>query len=121
VHLIHGELFEELLGKGLRVEPGQLGENITTNGIDLLGLPVNTELHIGKTAVVQVTGLRNPCAQLDQFQSGLMAAVLDRAANGKLIRKAGVMGVVVTGGIVTVGDEIQVKLPAMPHRELERV
>ena len=121
VHLIHMELLAELVGKGFSVAPGKLGENITTEGIDLLALPVNTELHIGATAIVRLTGLRDPCAQLDSFQSGLMAAVLDRAPDGKLIRKAGVMGIVVSGGAVCTGDAINVKLPSEPHRVLERV
>jgi len=89
VHLIHAELFEELQARGYTVMPGDLGENITTRGIDLLALPTGTRLHIGREAVVEVTGLRNPCVQLDKFQQGLMAAVLDRDANGALVRKAG--------------------------------
>ncbi|MFH1602333.1 MAG: MOSC domain-containing protein [Pseudomonadota bacterium] len=121
VHLIHAELLEELVGKHFSVAPGMLGENITTQGIDLLALPVDTELHIGASAVVKITGLRNPCAQLDEFQSGLMAAVLDRAPDGKLIRKAGVMAVVVAGGVVCARDAIDVKLPSAPHRVLEPV
>ena len=121
VHLIHAELFDELAAKGFAVAAGQLGENITTAGLDLLGLPVDAELHIGNSAIVKITGLRNPCAQLDNFQPGLTAAVLDRAADGKLIRKAGIMGVVVTGGAVSAGDAIRINLPAEPHRALERV
>lgn len=121
VHLIHAELFAELAAKGFAVEPGQLGENLTTEGVDLLALPVDTELHIGAEAVLRLTGLRNPCAQIEQFQPGLLAAVLDRAPDGKLIRKAGVMSVVLAGGEVRRGDAIRVKLPAGPHRELERV
>ncbi len=121
VHLIHAELFDELIAKGFTVAAGQLGENITTSGLDLLALPVDTELHIGASAIVKVTGLRNPCGQLDNFQPGLTAAVLDRAAGGTLIRKAGIMGVVVTGGIVSPGDAIHVHLPPEPHRALERV
>jgi MOSC domain-containing protein YiiM len=108
VHLIHAELFVELAGKGFDIQPGQLGENITTEGLNLLDLPVGAQLQIGATAVVSVTGLRNPCAQLDQFQPGLMAAVLDRSPQGQLIRKAGIMGVVACGGIVHPGDVIQV-------------
>jgi len=121
VHLIHRELFDELARDGFSVGPGQLGENITTIDLDLLSLPVGTELHIGSAAVVQLTGLRNPCAQLDGFQSGLMAAVLDRAPSGQLIRKAGVMSVVLTDGVVRSGDEIRLRLPAQPHRQLDRV
>lgn len=121
VHLIHAELFDELAAKGFAVTPGQLGENITTAGIDLLALPVDAELHIGAAAIVRITGLRNPCAQLDNFQQGLTAAVLDRAPDGKLIRKAGIMGVVLAGGSVRPGDAIRVQLPPEPHRALERV
>ena len=121
VHLIHSELFAELQAQGFHVEPGQLGENITTEGIDLLGLPEGTELHIGEHAVLYLTGLRNPCEQLDQFQPGLMAALVSRAPDGTLVRKAGVMSVVLTGGLVRPGDEVRIKLPSTPHRALERV
>ena len=121
VHLIHCELFDELATKGFNVSPGDLGENITTREIDLLALPTGAELHIGATAVVRVTGLRNPCAQLNHFQPGLMAAVLDRAPDGSLIRKAGIMGVVVASGEVHTNDCIEVRLPPHPHRALERV
>lgn len=121
VHLIHAELLHELAAKGFSVEAGQIGENITTSGLDLLGLPVDTELHIGATAIVRITGLRNPCVQLDQFKPGLMSAVLGRTAEGALVRKAGIMGVVATGGIVRLGDSIRVQLPPEPHRSLERV
>ncbi|KLK94077.1 molybdenum cofactor biosysynthesis protein [Microvirga vignae] len=121
VHLIHTELFEELAAKGFSVAPGQLGENITTRGIDLLNLPVGTKLHFGASAVVELTGLRNPCVQIDRFQKGLMAAVLDRDSEGRLVRKAGVMGIVLTGGEVRPGEPIAVILPPEPHRRLERV
>jgi MOSC domain-containing protein YiiM len=121
VHLIHSELFTELSGKGFHISPGQLGENITTSGIDLLALPVDTVLHIGKQVTLQLTGLRNPCAQLDAYQQGLTAAVLGRDADGKLVRKAGVMSIVLTGGAVQPGDEIRISLPAEPHRAMERV
>ena len=92
VHLIHSELFDELRAAGFRVGPGDMGENVTTRGVDLLSLPAGTRLHLGPEAVVEVTGLRNPCRQLDDFQTGLMAAVLDRDPDGNLIRKAGIMG-----------------------------
>jgi MOSC domain-containing protein YiiM len=121
VHLMHGELFDELFEKAFRVLPGDLGENITTRGLDLLSLPVGTELHIGEHSIVTLTGLRNPCAQIDHFQAGLMSAVLGRSPEGKLLRKAGVMGVVTTTGPVSSGDEIAVKLPPPPHRDLEMV
>ena len=114
VHLIHSELFAELRGKGLEVAPGEMGENITTQGVELLSLPTGARLRIGAAAVIEVTGLRNPCAQLDHFQPGLTAAVLHRGDDGTLIRKAGVMGIVVADGEIRPGDTIQVELPPMP-------
>jgi MOSC domain-containing protein YiiM len=121
VHLIHSELFEELGAKGYAVKPGDLGENITTSGIDLLALPTGTRLHIGARAVVEITGLRNPCIQLDHFQKGLMAATLDKDADGNLIRKAGIMGIVISEGDVQPGDPIRVELPDTPRRPLQPV
>jgi MOSC domain-containing protein YiiM len=121
VHLIHAELHDELQAAGFTVSAGDMGENITTRGVDLLDLPTGTLLHIGSMAVVEVTGLRNPCAQLDRFQSGLMAAVLDRDEHGGLVRKAGVMGIVLVGGTVQPGDPIRIELPLEPHRSLEPV
>lgn len=121
VHLLHAELFDELAAQGHAVTPGQVGENITTRGLPLLALPTGTQLRIGADAVVQLTGLRNPCHQLDRFQPGLMAAVLDRSPEGGLIRKAGVMGIVLAGGVVRPGDTVQVTLPAEPHRPLAPV
>lgn len=121
VHLIHAELHDELRAAGFNIAPGQMGENVTTRGVDLLALPVGTLLRLGAEAVVEVTGLRNPCVQLDAFQPGLMAAVLDRDAAGNLVRKAGVMGVVRTGGEVKPGDTVVVELPPPPHRPLEKV
>jgi hypothetical protein len=121
VHLIHAELHDELLAAGFALAPGQMGENVTTRGVDLLGLPTGTLLHLGTTAVVCVTGLRNPCAQLDTIQQGLMAAVLDRDTQGNLIRKAGVMGVVLAGGQIRPGDPVRVELPPEPHEALAPV
>jgi MOSC domain-containing protein YiiM len=118
VHLMHAELFDELGAAGFRVAPGDLGENVTTQGLDLLGLPTGTLLRLGDRALVEVTGLRNPCVQLDKFQKGLMAATLDRDALGNLVRKAGVMAVVREGGEVRAGDLIAVTLPPGPHRPL---
>ncbi len=111
----------ELRAAGFSVAPGDMGENVTTSGIDLLGLPTGARLQLGTTAVIEITGLRNPCAQLDGFQAGLMAAVLDRDEQGNLVRKAGVMAIVVTGGEVRPGDAIRVQLPPLPHRPLEPV
>src|SRR5688572_2011585 len=121
VHLIHAELHEELRTAGFDVSAGQMGENITTRGLDLLGLPTGTHLHLGSTAVVEVTGLRNPCYQLDDFQQGLMKAVLDKDEEGNLIRKAGVMSIVLVGGEVRTGDSIRVELPSEPHEPLKPV
>lgn len=121
VHLIHAELHDELRIKGFAVHAGEMGENITTRGIDLLKLPVRTRLHLGVDAVIEITGLRNPCTQLNGLQDGLMAAVLDKDGQGNLIRKAGVMGVVLVGGEVQPSDRIRVELPPKPHRALDRV
>ena len=121
VHLIHAELHDELLTAGFTVSAGQLGENVTTRGLRLLAVPDGTRLHLGDTAVVQVTGLRNPCRQLDRFQSGLMAAVLERDEHGHLVRKAGVMGIVLASGEVRPGDAIRIQLPPEPHRPLRPV
>ncbi len=118
VHLLQAELLEELAGRGFPLRPGDVGENLLTRGLDLLGLPTGTRLRIGATAKVEITGLRNPCAQLDRFQPGLTAAVLDRAADGSLIRRAGIMGVVLAGGVVRPGDALAVTLPPAPHRPL---
>lgn len=121
VHLLHAELFDELVGRDFAVFPGDMGENVTTAGVDLLALPTGTRLRLGASAVVELTGLRNPCAQIDRFQPGLTAAVLDRRASGELVRKAGVMGVVLTGGEVRPGDPIEVQWPASPHLPLQPV
>lgn len=121
VHLMHAELHDELRQAGFRVEAGDLGENVTTRGLDLLGLPRGTRLRLGSQAVLEVTGLRNPCSQLDGFQEGLTAAVLDRDADGNLVRKAGIMAIVLEGGTVQPGDEIRVELPAGPHEPLAPV
>ena len=99
VHLVHAELLDELRARGFRVEPGVIGENVTTRGIALLDLPTGTRLRLGSTAVVEVTGLRNPCVQLDRYQDGLMQALLSRDADGGLVRLAGVMAIVPRGGV----------------------
>jgi MOSC domain-containing protein YiiM len=121
VHLMHAELFDELREKGFCVQPGDLGENVTTSGIDLLALPTGTRLHIGATAVLEVTGLRNPCVQIDGFQKGLMAATLDKDADGNLIRKAGIMSIVLVDGDLRSGDAVRVELPGTPYRALQPV
>jgi len=121
VHLIHAELHDELNAAGFKVGPGDMGENITTRGLDLLALPTGTRLMIGASAVVEVTGLRNPCVQLDRFQSGLMQATLDCDEAGDLIRKAGVMGVVLVGGDVLPDDAIEVQMPEGKRSALKPV
>jgi len=121
VHLIHAELHEAIASSGFTVTPGQMGENVTTRGIDLLALPTGTRLHLGTAAVVEVTGLRNPCTQLDGIQPGLMAATLDHDAQGALVRKAGIMAIVIASGEVRPGDSIHIELPPEPHRPLAPV
>jgi MOSC domain-containing protein YiiM len=121
VHLIHSELHAELQTRGFQINAGAMGENITTRGIDLLSLPKGTKMFLGETATLEITGLRNPCTQLEGLQQGLMNAVLDRDEAGNLIRKAGIMGVVLMGGEVKPGDTIRVEFPAEPHERLERV
>jgi hypothetical protein len=121
VHLLHSELFAELGAAGFSVAPGAIGENVTTRGIDLLALPAGSLLRLGAEAIVEVAGLRNPCHQLDDFQKGLMAATLDRDADGDLVRKAGVMAIVRRGGEVRAGDTIGIELPPEPHRSLKPV
>ena len=121
VHLMHDELFDELRAKGFEVQPGAMGENITTHGLDLLSLPEGTELQVGDEAIIKLTGLRNPCAQIDKFKRGLMAAVLDKTPNGQIIRKSGVMAVVLLGGNVAAGAAIRIMLPPSPYRALKVV
>lgn len=121
VHLVQAELLAELQAQGFTVEAGTIGENVLTMGIDLLALPTGARLKLGANALVEVTGLRNPCAQLNNYQKGLTAAVLDRDAQGNLVRKAGVMCIVLEGGVVQPGDTIGTILPPLPHRKLERV
>ena len=121
VHLIHAELQDELRAEGYRVSPGVMGENITTRGIDLLSLPLGARLQLGAEAVIEVTGLRKPCHQLDAYQAGLMSAVIGRDEDGKPIYKCGVMAIVVSGGEVRPGDDIRIILPALPHRPLAPV
>jgi MOSC domain-containing protein YiiM len=121
VHLIHEELFAEVREAGFEVAAGELGENVTTSGVDLLGLPVGTRLRLGAEAVVEVTGLRNPCAQIDNFQKGLMKQVVGRGEDGAVRFKSGIMSVVVEGGVVRPGDSVKVELPDGPHVPLEIV
>jgi MOSC domain-containing protein YiiM len=119
--LIHAELHDELQAAGFEVTPGMMGENVTTRGVDLLGLPTGTRLRLGDSALVEITGLRNPCGQLDKLQDGLLKATIDQDADGNVIRKAGIMGIVLADGDVRPGDPILVELPAEPHSPLEPV
>ena len=121
VHLLHAELHEELAGQGFHLTAGRMGENITTRGVDLLGLPRGARLRLGEAAVVELTGLRNPCMQLDGLEPGLMAACLGRAPDGSPVRKAGVMAIVLTGGDVQSGDPIAVDLPPGAREPLRPV
>jgi MOSC domain-containing protein YiiM len=121
VHLIQSELFDELAVLGHTVLPGALGENITTRGIDLLALPVGTILRLGEQAVLQVTGLRNPCVQINEFQNGLMRCLIATAEDGTVIRRGGVMSVVIESGVVTAGDALVAELPAGERRPLQPV
>jgi MOSC domain-containing protein YiiM len=118
IHLLHAELHDELRAAGFELAPGELGENVTTRGLDLLGLPTGARLRLGGEAIVELTGLRNPCVQLDGLRPGLMAATLGRDEHGGLVRKAGVMGVVVRGGEIRAGDSIGVERPPGPQRPL---
>ncbi|MFI1696536.1 MOSC domain-containing protein [Streptomyces galilaeus] len=122
VHLMHEELFDELSRKGFQVSAGQLGENITTRAVDLLGLPTGTLLHLGEQAVLEVTGLRNPCSKINDFRKGMLAEVFAMdPESGEFTFKSGVMAVVRRGGVVRPNDSIRVEPPAPPHRPLERV
>jgi len=119
IHLMHGELHDELNARGFAIGPGSMGENITTRGLDLLGLPLGTRLHIG-AAVIEVTGLRTPCKQIERFQVGLLAAV-SQDESGNLFFKSGIMGIILNGGVVKAGDAIRVALPPEPHQKLGKV
>jgi MOSC domain-containing protein YiiM len=121
VHLLPAELFDEVAQAGFALTPGDLGENVTARGIDLIALPRGTRLRLGDEAEVEITGLRNPCKQIDDFQPGLLAQVVGKDADGTIVRKAGVMSVVLTGGTVRPGDPVRVTLPPEPHVPLERV
>ena len=121
VHLMHTELHQELRAKGYAIEAGQLGENVTTSGLDLLGLPTGTLLRLGDEAVVEVTGLRNPCLQIENFSTGMLGEVVGRDEDGSIVRRAGIMSIVLTGGVVRPGDRIVVELPAAPHQPLQPV
>ncbi len=121
VHLVHAELFDEVEGSGFEVAPGELGENVTTRGVDLLGLPRGAVLRLGPDAVVEVTGLRNPCVQIDGFEAGLMRELVTRDDTGLVVRKAGVMAVVLAGGRVAPGDSVGVELPQGEHEALQPV
>ncbi len=121
VHLLQEELFAELAGKGIAIAPGEMGENITTRGLDVLSLPRGARLHFGANAIVEVTGLRDPCQQMNGLHPGLMKACIARDANGGIVRKSGIMGIVVAGGVVRAGDAIACVLPPGEWLPLEPV
>ena len=121
VHLIHSELFAEVAASGFTLRPGDMGENVTTAGIDLLALPRGAQLLIGHDALIEVTGLRNPCAQINAFKPGLLKTMVGHDDKGRLIRKAGIMGIVLQSGVIRPGDKITVALPQEPHHALGRV
>jgi MOSC domain-containing protein YiiM len=121
VHLLHAEVLDALAEQGFTIQPGDIGENVLTRGIPLLALPGGTRLQLGTSAVVELTGLRNPCAQLDTFRRGLTKAMIDRGPAGEVIRKSGVMAIVITGGDVRAGDRIGIAMPPEPHRPLAPV
>ncbi len=121
VHLLQAELLETLRSSGFPLLPGDLGENITTSGIDLLALPASTRLHIGPAAVVEITGLRTPCVQMNHLRPGLMAAVFTYLPSGKKSPRTGVMSIVRRGGTVTPDCPIEIELPALPHQPMKCV
>jgi MOSC domain-containing protein YiiM len=121
VHLIPREVLDELAANGYDVAPGELGENVTTAGLDLFALPTGTTLHLGDTATVTVTGLRDPCSQINGLRKGLLKQVMGKAEDGTVVRRVGIMGVVSTGGVVRPGDRLTVVLPPEPHQRLDLV
>jgi len=121
VHLIPAELHDELGAAGFALAPGEMGENVTTRGLDLFALPERTRLRLGGAAVIELTGLRNPCVQLDGLRPGLMKATLSHDDAGELVRRTGVMAIVIAGGDVCPGDPICVDLPSTPHRAMTHV
>lgn len=121
VHLLHAELFDEVADDSYVLTPGATGENVTTLGVDLLALPTGALLELGEDAVVEITGLRNPCRQIDGLGRGLMGRMVSRRPDGSVVRKAGVMAVVRRGGVVRAGDDVRVRLPDGEHRPLQPV
>ena len=124
IHLVMSELLDEVNSAGHNVVAGQLGESITTTGIDLISLPVGSMLRIGDTALVALTGLRNPCPQIKSVGDGLMKMMfIDDQDNpeGPKIGRTGVMGVVIAGGIVAADDGIKIRFPAGPLTRMEKV
>jgi MOSC domain-containing protein YiiM len=121
VHLIPLEILTNLAKEGFEIQPGDLGENITTVGINLHELPVGTLLRIGKESLIALTGLRNPCQQIEQFRTGLLKQCLPKDADGTPQRRAGVMAIVIHGGNVRVDDAIEISLPPLPHQQMQRI
>lgn len=121
LHLFPAEWLEALDARGFDLAPGGLGENLLTRGLDLLALPTGTLMRFSQGPLVAVTGLRNPCRQIEAYRQGLLAAVLDRDAEGAAVLKAGIMAVILEGGAIAPGDSIALSLPPEPHRKLQRV
>ncbi len=121
IHLLQSEILDELKGLGFSVQPGEMGENITTAGIDLISLPTNARIKIGNSAVIEIKGLRNPCSQINDFKKGLMNQFLAKDQTGNAVYKAGVMGIVLEGGEIARGDKISVSMPDGPHIKLQLV
>jgi len=120
VHLIASELLTELArkdskGRAYIISPGALGENITTKGIDLVGLNEGTRLHFGDGddhAIVRITGLRNPKKRLDEWPKGLLDRCAMKNKKGEITgRKIGVMGIVEEDGFVQPGHMVYVEKP----------
>lgn len=140
VHLIQTELLDEARAAGHDVAPGGLGENVLTEGLDLLALATDSRLLIGD-AVLRVTGLRNPCHQINEYSAGLLNIVVARidgvgssadvtlSASGgadaldgvRIVRRAGVMAVVERDGEIRPSMFIDVLAPPEPHRPLAPV
>lgn len=121
VHLVSAELHEELVADGFDLDHGGFGENLVTRGIALGDLPVGTTLALGDDAIIVLTGLRDPCAQIDRHREGLRAAVAFDPGEGPKLFRDGAMAMVVRGGVVRTGDPIGVALPPEPHHPMRKV
>ena len=121
VHLLEAEFLEALATDAPNFpafHPGDFGENILTRSIRLISLPLGTRLHLGPTAIVELTGLRSPCKQMNTLRPGLMKASF---VPGTRRHRAGVMAVVLEAGTLSAADTIHVELPPEPHIALRPV